>query len=155
MKKSLLPNSVSGLLETAIEDARSLDRKAYLPHYGEWHSMNDQGRCEICLAGSVLAGTLDYEPGHQVLTYNLELEVQTKIDALNSMRTGDWSSAFEVMHRHPPSQLLLDQLHALPVPAHSEFVGWRNFSAHIRSLERIVPRLRRIETAFSDELSRS
>lgn len=148
MQTSVLPHLLSGLLETAIEDSRSLSRKVYHPHFSEWHSMNPQGKCEICLGGSILAGTCGYEPDHQVIAQRLDFELQRKIDALNSMRTGNWSYAFEIINHHPPGQELLDELHALPVPAYAEFVGWRQFIAHLKSLEAIVPRLREIENKF-------
>ena len=148
MRTSNLPERLSDLLETAIEDARSLSRKVYHPHFHEWHSMNPQGKCEICLGGSILAGTYGFDPDHEVISQRLDLEQQRKIDALNSIRTGGWSYAYEIVNRHPPGQELLDELHALPVPAHPEFVGWRQFNSHIKSLEAIVPRLRKIENKF-------
>ncbi len=37
MRDAVLPDTVSGLLKVAIDDARSLSRRKYLPYYGDWH----------------------------------------------------------------------------------------------------------------------
>ncbi len=55
-----LPNKLSDILTIALED---LDRVEADPTYsvdmGNWHYNNtDNGRCEVCLAGAVMAKTL-------------------------------------------------------------------------------------------------
>ena len=145
MLRPSLPNTMSELLESAIRDARSLSRHVYKPHYGEWHCVNVQGKCEVCLGGSIIAGSLAYAPRQEVRTDMLTLDSQRKVEALNSMRTGNWVYAYELIHRTPPSEALTDQLHRVPAPAKTDFVGWREFDLHLKSLEKIVPQLRAIE----------
>ena len=53
-----LPSTMADLLECAINDARKLNRSSYTPHHGQWHLSGYNIPCEICLAGSLIAGTL-------------------------------------------------------------------------------------------------
>jgi len=144
MLDTVLPDTVSGLLKVAIADARSLPRRTYLPYYGDWHCKT-KGRCRVCLAGSVLASTAGLDPDYEVSLDRLAHNLLLKVESLDAMRTGNWSHAFELIYRHPPAQDLLDELHALPTPAHSNFAGWRQFDLHLKSLEALVPKLRAIE----------
>ena len=65
-----LPDTMSGLLATAIDDARQLDRTLYHPRCGEWHTAWEHRPCQVCLAGSVIAGSLGASH-HQTLYPNI------------------------------------------------------------------------------------
>ena len=57
MKLTTLPETLHETLTLAISDSLSLNRTLYEPRYFYWHTP-DQGKCCICLAGGILAGTL-------------------------------------------------------------------------------------------------
>ena len=151
MNHETLPGTMTGLLETAIADARKLKRRTYRPHYHEWHVMNDHGQCEICLAGILIAGTLRFSPLTQMTPWMLPSKTQHKLEALDAMRSGDWCTAYHLLYQQEPSIKTQARLSCLPLPDHAEFVGWRSFNAHLRSLQRIIPKLRKIETEALDE----
>ena len=52
------PEGPSELIDLAVADARQLDRTRYTPNPYVWHRPADDGACMICVAGSVIAGTL-------------------------------------------------------------------------------------------------
>ena len=145
MKPEPLPETMYGLLETAIPGSKKLNRRQYRPHYEKWHTVSDDGLCEICLTGSVIAVTFGYSPNDSAQPCRFPSSIQWKLEALNAMRCGDWVHAYGLVHLVEPCLLTEARLSYLPVPAHSQFIGWRQFNAHLRSLERIIPKLRRIE----------
>ena len=53
-----LPDRLSDLVELAVADAQRLDRDIYDPEYDSWREMERLG-CEVCFAGTVMAGTLE------------------------------------------------------------------------------------------------
>ena len=57
-----LPDSMTEVLVATIFDARSLDPNTYRPRSQEWHSATEEGPCEICLAGGLIAGTFQVSP---------------------------------------------------------------------------------------------
>ena len=145
MNKSTLPRTLHGLLAAAISDARNLCRSDYFPNYAYWHRPNDDGRCEICLAGSLIAGSLQYNRNYKVIVHMLDEELYAKVDALNSMRIGDFVKAYSALYHRKPSPRTQDRLQLLPVPASPKFMGWHQYDAHLISLDAIVPLLRAIE----------
>ena len=143
-----LPQTMAGLLEVAINDARKLDRSIYLPFHNEWHNPNAGSFfCEICLAGSVIAGSLKIAPNLAVSSLAFDKRTEELLDALDNMRYGHWSKAFDLIYNRIPSLQIRDYLQALPEPAHSEFDGWEDFDLHLASLERMLPQLRSIDRA--------
>jgi hypothetical protein len=106
---------LSTLLRLALKDlARAERSKRYVINMGTWHepvqaydastgSCQETGKCQVCLAGSVIAGTLnadlsecvepcDYEVGRDCTTVN-------KLYALNSIRQGHIQSALQSIGR--------------------------------------------------------
>ena len=112
------------------------------------HSPTKKGKCEICLAGTILAVTYGINRDQVVIHECLGSELRPLAEALNLVRTGNWNLAFEIINFQPNTQELLDELHALPVPAHPHFYGWREFNHHLKSIEAALPRLRAIEEKF-------
>lgn len=145
MQKRTLPNSLSGLLAAAISDSEAINRRRYLPYYGYWHRPAENGRCEICLAGASIVRRLLFPHRTKVHFGLLSRRIQNKIEALNAMRRGAWDYAYQLHYQRSPSPRTLDRLHDLPTAACRNFVGWRQFNAHIRSLKQILPQLREIE----------
>ena len=140
-----LPDTLAELLTLAIADARSLDPESYRPVSSCWHGAVSQGPCKVCLAGSVMAGSLCCSPDDSFLPWMFSPATYHKLKALDDMRTGNWLQAFCRVHKHRPVLSARNRLVSLPFPACSGFMDWEPFNAHLDSLETIVPRLREIE----------
>ena len=141
----LLPDTMSGLLETAINDARRLDPNSYRPRSSEWHTATEEGPCEICLAGSLIAGTFNSSPNTNMKPWMFSAETEVKLEALDAMRRGSWLQAFLSLYDRRPARAIQERLCFLPLPSCIDFNGWDEFNAHLDSLESIIPDLREIE----------
>ncbi len=137
--------SMSDLLEVAIRDARTLDPRIYHPNSVTWHVADEQEQCQVCLAGSVIAGTLAATPDQTLSPDCFPSDTPGKLEALNFMRKGHWVFAFYEFYRHWPRTSIEDRLRKLPKPINADFTGWHAFRAHLDSLESILPELREIE----------
>ncbi len=145
-----LPETMAGLLEVAIKDARKLDRSIYHPYHNDWHDADSSSsHCEICLAGSVIAGSLKIAPSLTVSSLSFDKRTEDLLDALDNMRMGLWSKAFDLIYNRIPPLHVLDYLRALPEPARSTFEGWEDFNVHLSSLERMLPQLHSIDRAVA------
>ena len=142
-----LPDTMAGLLETAIKDARSLDRNLYLPAWDQWHDSSIRKSCEVCLAGSIIAVSFQMSPEtdiHPVLFSDLTFY---KLEAVESMRSGDWWHAFVCIYDHFPNYAAEKLILALDNPLVGEFSGWDDFETHLESLQCFIPKLRAIDKA--------
>ncbi len=148
MKHHELPGTLHQMLALAVADARRIDRNDYLPSFGDWHTPKDDGLCAICLAGSVLAGTLGASPHSQAMPFLKNNAYFRKLEALDSSRCGEWIDAFHFMHRRWPSGVTRSRLESLPAPSHSLFQGWKQFDAHLDSIETFIPLIREIELEY-------
>ncbi len=86
VKKSL-PNKMSDLLEVAVDDAQKCNADPkYVLNMSRWHTPA-YGVCHVCLAGSVIAKTLEGKPSEE---YDIDLDFEgklpDKLDAIDSMR---------------------------------------------------------------------
>ena len=142
-----LPKSMSGLIEIAIADARSLNPFLYRPICRQWHTKPLDGPCEICLAGSVIAGTFKTPANNNRYPWYFEPDTESKFCAIDSMRCGCWERAFNLVYGFGPIPAIGKRLYELDKPAHVEFNGWDEFHAHLDSLEELLPSLREIEAA--------
>lgn len=150
------PERLSDLIELAIADARRLDHARYTPMWTSWHRPRPlDGKCMVCLAGAVIAGTLgcETETNIDIATSDFaEPESTTITDkrwrralwALDSAREGNWHAAFENLRGSYPADELRDALNALPKPSHGEFNGWKHFDTHLASLADCASKLREI-----------
>lgn len=145
MQHQTLPETLYGLLETAIPGSKKLNRRQYRPHYKKWHTVSDDGLCEINLAGIVMAVTFGCSADDNLQPCRFPSSIRWKLEALYFMSCGDWVHAYGLVHLVVPCLLTEARLSRLPVPAHSQFIGWRQFNAHLRSLERFIPKLLKIE----------
>lgn len=59
MPKNMLPDKLSDCLELALADLAKVERhkSKYVVNMGRWHE-HDDGKCSVCLAGSLLAKTM-------------------------------------------------------------------------------------------------
>ena len=142
-----LPRTMAGLLTTAIEDARSLDRSIYFPNYDDWHDPSESKYCMVCLAGCIIAGQLQVQPSDRITSMSFDQDTESLLDALDNMRCGSWSDAFVLIHGFNPPFTIIDRLHALPTPLYSQFYDWDEFERHLDSLQSTLPDLRAIDRA--------
>ena len=140
-----LPDTMACLLSSAIDDARNLDRTIYTPHYDKWHQPYLDNRCFVCLAGSFIARTLEIDPASRATSRSFDPRSSDLLDAIDHMRHGRWSQAFELVYRHAAPNKLYDALNKIPRPEHTNFFGWEQFDAHLSSLEKLIPQLREID----------
>ena len=150
-----IPHSIgscmSSLLEAAIKDARSLDRDKYRPLSIAWHQADEDGKCEVCLAGSMIAGTLQSPPSKTLTPYRFSGNTPRLLETVDYMRGGQWVAAFRRFHGRDPGRFSSFRLSELPRPTNTNFVGWHSFRSHLDSLELILPALREIEQSeFAD-----
>ncbi|MCY4587939.1 MAG: hypothetical protein OXB98_18040 [Bryobacterales bacterium] len=145
-----LPASMAGLLEVAVKDARKLDRSIYLPYYNDWHDADSSHNlCLVCLAGSVIAGSLEIAPSDTVSSMTFDRRTEELLDAIDYMRCGLWHKAFELIYHRTPSLQVLDNLQALSEPSFSTFDSWEDFDVHLDSLESMLPQLQSIDRAVA------
>ncbi len=152
MNPQPLPDTLHGLIKTAIDDARGLNRRKYKPRCDEWHCPDDDGRCEVCLAGSILAGTFQCSPKKNYAPWEFPDEMQHKLEALEAMRCGSWLEAYRLVHQRRPPIKIEARLCCLPAPSWAAFDNWRSFNCHLKSLESILPKLRSIESGNHTEV---
>ena len=150
------PAKLSDLIELAIADARRLDRTRYTPMWLTWHRPSPRdGKCMVCLAGAVVAGTLGCptEASVEIATHDDKAPESTTITderwrralwALDSAREGDWLAAFRALHAAYPESELYDALEAIPAPVHTEFNDWDKLDAHLGSLAVRAKQLREL-----------
>ena len=147
MSTPSLPDTLSDTLTLAISDARTLDRTLYLPHYRFWHGYESSkvDQCLVCLAGSIISKS--FKTSHNIITTpnNYPDEINLKLCAINACRSGDFKLAFCLFHNcELPADLQIRFIN-LPKPVHVIFIGWKEFTAHLNSLEAIIPALREVE----------
>lgn len=161
-----LPDKLSDLAQLAIDDAESLDRSRYWPNAYAFHSPKriaerhaDIGivrRCNVCLAGFVIAGTLRADPTAFRTPDEYDLETHRKLGALDFVRTGELTAAFDLLHEprerndqyHRDRKRIRRVIRALRdrrEPAtdwEPMFIGWKQFDRHARYIRMAVDELR-------------
>ena len=140
-----LPDTLSGLLATAIDDARQLDRTLYHPRSGEWHTAWEHRPCQVCLAGSVIAGSLGASHHQTLYPNSFRGPIRNRLESLDYMRHGKWILAFKALYQRHPNLSTARRLNRLPRPDNKNFNGCQEFDSHLDSLEAIFPDLQQIE----------
>ena len=144
-----LPSTMAGLLKVAIDDAHKLDHAIYFPNHNEWHNPDESHYCEVCLAGCVIAGRLQAPPSDRFSSLNFDERTEDLLDALDNMRNGRWRHAFALIYDFIPPLHIDDYLREIPEVANPSFHGWKQFDAHLKSLERLLTILGIIDRAAS------
>lgn len=153
------PERLSDLIDLAITDVGRLDRTTYTPHPGHWHEPTDNGRCAICLAGSVIAGTLkcpqdksaevlyDHDDPDSDQVNIVDRKWQLALWALDDARQGLWADAYDILtidDAPAPTEDILHGLDQIPVPERPEFEDWTDFDIHLKSLASCADELRKL-----------
>jgi hypothetical protein len=83
-----LPDAPSELIRLALSDLRKVEKdERYVVDMDEWHWPPPRGRCHVCLAGAVMAGTLGVDPREYILPASFSLDSE-KLRSLNTFRLG-------------------------------------------------------------------
>lgn len=138
-----LPDHPADLIELAAEDLEKCERDPnYYINMARWHFPRGEDRCEVCLAGSVLAQSLGqplnkpYHPVRDRTGYDLDStgydEVDNKMLALEYFRVGSFVNALRAMRysREGMAQRLSDKLGTPPDYGRSP----DEFKTYMRSL---------------------
>ena len=103
-----LPDQPSELLKLALNDLIQVENDPrYDINMGEWHYPRETA-CSVCLAGAVMAGTLDADPGEELSPEDFEQSNDAwKLYALDSARWGDWDEFLKELglDLHAPDEL--------------------------------------------------
>lgn len=108
-----LPSKPSELIRVALKDLRKAERsKKYVIDMGTWHEPHGDwefnpdkgydeyvpnGKCTVCLAGSVIAGTLGVSPKKDAEPLDFGAKTRAALRALNYFREGSIDSAFAAL----------------------------------------------------------
>ena len=156
-----LPDKLSALVTMAFEDSDKLDRALYEPMSERWHDFNSEtNRCEVCLAGMVMAGGLEADRARTISPSLSPLDFNNatseKLNALELFRGSDFGWALQKMGQI--SELTVEGLIEARVLAHnkvsraanyyakrmlelSSFSNWDQFDDFSYHAKRVVVRL--------------
>ena len=85
---SPLPDKLSDLIEVALRDLEAVENdERYTVNMDWWHRPGDT--CLVCLAGSVMAKSLDVSPDRTRYPNDFDDRTEAKLDVLNWARLGD------------------------------------------------------------------
>jgi hypothetical protein len=94
-----LPDTLSGLLRLAVADAQKCaNDPRYVLQMGSWHEPGLK-RCSVCMAGAVMAQSLNADPRIQVLPEDYQDEYD--LMAIDEMRCGDMLGAASTLGLMP------------------------------------------------------
>jgi hypothetical protein len=99
----VLPDTLSGLLEVAIKDLKAVEKDPRFEiDMGHWFLGTGSGlaKCSVCMAGAVLAKSLDWEPDlvlHGPASLD-DIGLTGKLRAINSLRQGYVGAAARHLH---------------------------------------------------------
>ena len=144
------PEKLSDLIRLAVRDARGLDRTLYRPASFVWHDPDtdiELGlQCRVCLAGAVIAGTLNVAPEDEASPTLIRLRHgwvpglasesrwPEALLALDRVREGVYIGAVTTHYDVEPTQEESKALVRIPHPDHNDFRGWVEFDKHLVSL---------------------
>ena len=141
-----LTKNLPDLIDLAIADAGKLDRDFYLPYHSTYYSPNDPvyGSCNVCLAGVVLAGTLNYLSSEPIRLGSVAFnDVREQLYALEFVRTGDYLAAARELD-YNLTDVQVELLRRVSDPVDMYFTNWESFESHVESLKDVSKKLRGI-----------
>ena len=102
-----LPDKLSELLRLAIGDLIKVRADPrYEVYMTDWHWPSHNGKCRVCLAGSVLAKSFELDPAQKVVWgTDIDKETQNKLMALNELRCGYIEDAYRELEHDKPASL--------------------------------------------------
>ena len=144
-----VPEKLSDLIRLAIADGRKLHQERsenYYPNHGVFHRFMSHreddyskeepfGVCHVCLAGGVMAGTLQV-PFGTMSPGNMSPPWYKALIALDYVRTGAYRHALNVFYNTDRHHEITPWTNAMPV--NPMFQGWDEFLDHLDSLEAVA-----------------
>lgn len=83
-----LPDKPSDLIELALSDLEKVEKNPrYEINMSTWHTP-DRGKCSVCLAGAVIAGTLEQSIRYDLSPQSFDENTRRKLVALDHFRLG-------------------------------------------------------------------
>ncbi len=122
MTKNALPDKLSALVQHALADLRLCEADpAYAIHMNDWHSPSTFFKnCEVCLAGAVMAKTLESDSREYTVPDNFITGLEYKLYAINALRRGQVDLALSSMGLEKTDKMA--DMYSLNRP----IVGYRN-----------------------------
>ena len=144
-------DTLSDLLEVAIEDMRAIDRNQYMPNFAIYFTHNDATKmCHVCAAGAVMVNSLGNEVEAEIIGLEEAYgkEVCNRLIAIDALRENHFHKAWCRIHGHFPSEyideLLVKINEKCPRKGTSCFVGWDEADDFIEHSERVIDELRAV-----------
>ena len=101
MTINTLPDLPSALIRAALLDLRACEADPlYSIYMYDWHTPR-MNVCYVCLAGAVMAKSLQADVGVHTLPCNYGPDLNDKLNALNELRVGDVSLAMDTLEIYP------------------------------------------------------
>ncbi len=139
-------NTLHELLALAIGDfEKVLADKRYVIDMGDWHLPLDNGKCSVCLAGSVLAKSLN-APIRQEYFFHMDDEVNDRLDALDRLRLADLTGAWDAIREYAEYPLSLE---ALEDKWSNAMVG-ESFADNRRDGRKLLAKLKLLQKDLAD-----
>ena len=99
----MLPNDPSELIRLAIADLEKVEKDSrYEVDMGTWH-YGSGAKCFVCLAGSVMAGTLGTDASESLVPGYFSDDDRNRLHALNCFRAGDISYGLGLLGIYSPA----------------------------------------------------
>ena len=93
-----LPDKPSDLLTLALADLKKVERSSkYKVAMSKWHMPTADGACAVCMAGAVIAKTLEVERFKERTPSAFETDTEKKLCAIDYLRRGDLTVALYVL----------------------------------------------------------
>ena len=85
-----LPDTLSALIRVGLVDLHKCEKDdKYIINMDDWHNPYEDGTCAVCLAGSVMAKTLNTNVNERMVPVGTQDGViEAKLYALDNARTG-------------------------------------------------------------------
>jgi len=89
-----LPDTLSGLIRLALDDLHKCEKDdKYRIYMEDWHVPKESGVCDVCLAGAVMAKTLNVPIDCHIKPFELKVNVNKQLTIINDLRSGQVSDA--------------------------------------------------------------
>ena len=140
---------LSDLIDTVVADAKLVDRGIYIPDSRHYYFHNQvTGKCYICDAGLILAGTLDLRDENALAItdgYSSRNNIGRAVEALDYARMGELHNAIALILKDDPERrkkVPWAKVNIIPMPVNISYKTWEEMDMHIKSMATIADRLR-------------
>ena len=140
-----VPEKLSDLIRLAIADGRKLYQERageYYPNASIFHDYiyhyqdEDADACHFCLAGGVMAGTLNSDIMATLMPIDFDVPWTKALRALDYVRQGQYVNALAEFYG--PAKYDATGAWILTAPVSHRFEGWAAFLDHLDSLGFVV-----------------